>query len=101
MGALNAVKQPCGLCGRETWSEVVVCKVCVAGHDAPSARGLTPADILDVGEVAELLGVSASSVRVALSAPENHPGLAARLPDPLRRVGNAWVWARADLETEL
>jgi hypothetical protein len=55
-------------------------------------------DLMDGAEVAEAFGVKASSVNVALSSPHNYPSLAAQLPAPLRRVGNAWVWLRSDVE---
>jgi len=59
---------------------------------------ITAHDIMDADEVAEAFGVKASSLYVAMSNPDTFPSLAARLPDPLRRVGRSWVWARADVE---
>lgn len=59
---------------------------------------ITDHDLMDTNEVADALGVKPSSLLVALSSPAVHPTLAARLPDPLRKVGNAWVWLRYDVE---
>ena len=55
-------------------------------------------DLMDTAEVAEHLGVSMSSIQVALAAPHRHPALAARLPAPFRKVGRSWVWRRTDIE---
>ena len=59
---------------------------------------ITAHDIMDVDEVAKAFGVKPSSLYVAMSNPATFPSLAARLPDPLRRVGRSWVWARTDVE---
>lgn len=68
-------------------------------------RPIEPDDIMDAAEVATHLGVSASALRVAISAPHRFPGLARRLPAPLRRVtstpgaaNGAPIWRRADIE---
>lgn len=59
---------------------------------------MKPTDIMDTAEVAEHLGVSMSSLRVAMTTPDKHPSLAKRLPAPLRKVGASWVWVRKDVE---
>jgi len=59
---------------------------------------MKPSDLMDAAEVAEHLGVSMSSLRVAMTSPDKFPGLAKRLPPPLRQVGGRWVWARKDVE---
>jgi predicted trehalose synthase len=55
-------------------------------------------DIMDTAEVAAALGVAVASVQVALSRPAVNPALARRLPPPLRKVGNVWVWTRESVE---
>lgn len=62
---------------------------------------ITGHDLMDVDEVAKAFGVTRSSLHVALSNPEQYQSLAKRLPDPLRRVGRSWVWARVDIEAAL
>lgn len=59
---------------------------------------IDPTDIMDTAEVADHLGVSVSSITVALSSPETSPRVARLLPPPLRKVGRSWVWRRADIE---
>ena len=55
-------------------------------------------DLMDCSEVAEHLGVSMSSIQVALAAPDRFPTLAAKLPAPFRKIGRSWVWRRTDIE---
>lgn len=62
---------------------------------------ITGHDLMDTGEVADAFGVTKSSVQVAMSKPNVYPSLAARLPAPLRLVGNSWVWLRSDVEAAL
>jgi hypothetical protein len=62
---------------------------------------ITAFDLMDTTEVAEAFGVTTSSLRVALNNPDVYPTLAERLPDPLRRVGQSWVWLRAEVEAAL
>lgn len=67
---------------------------------------IAPTDVMDSAEVAEHLGVAASSIRVALTSPERHPSLARILPAPLRYIGGSStggrrgtpIWRRADIE---
>jgi predicted DNA-binding transcriptional regulator AlpA len=56
---------------------------------------------MDSAEVAAAFGVTPSSLSVAMSNPGIYPSLANRLPDPLRRIGRAWVWRRADIEAAI
>lgn len=65
---------------------------------ARTTTRITGHDLMDMHEVADAFGVSLSSVRVAMSSPATFPSLAARLPAPLRQIGNAWVWLRSDVE---
>jgi len=62
---------------------------------------VTAYDIMDTAEVAEAFGVTVSSVGVAMSFPKRYPGLAAKLPLPLRKVGSSWVWSRDAVEAAL
>ncbi len=54
--------------------------------------------LLDSAEVAEILGVSQSSINVAMSSPETSPKVARMLPAPIRKIGRSWVWRRSDVE---
>lgn len=65
------------------------------------SKRIAPDDLMDAEEVAEAFGVTRSSLSVAMSKPDTFPTLAARLPDPLRRVGNSWVWLRVDVSQAL
>lgn len=56
-------------------------------------------DLMDTVEVAERLGVSTSSILVALAKPDVFPSLAERLPAPFRKIGRSWVWRRSDIES--
>jgi hypothetical protein len=67
----------------------------------PSKTRITGHDLMDSAEVAEAFGVTPSSVQVALSSPHVFPSLAKRLPEPIRKIGNRWVWVRADVEAAL
>ena len=66
-------------------------------------KPITAHDLMDATEVAEAFGVERSSIQVAMSAagPRVTPSLTRRLPAPLRKVGKAWVWSRADVEAAL
>jgi len=68
---------------------------------AIAQRTITAHDLMDTTEVAKAFGVTTSSLRVALNNPDVFPALAARLPDPLRRVGQSWVWLRSEVEAAL
>lgn len=58
---------------------------------------VTASDLLDQDEVAALLGVATSSLRAMRSQPERHRKIDG-LPAPLRHVGTAPVWLRAEVE---
>lgn len=62
---------------------------------------ITGYDLMDTAEVAEAFGVKPSSLLVAMSQPGVFPALAGKVPEPLRKVGNSWVWLRADIEGAL
>ena len=62
---------------------------------------IQPDDLMDAQEVADAFDVTKSSLSVAMSRPDGYPALATRLPPPLRKVGNAWVWRRTDVEAAL
>lgn len=59
---------------------------------------ITGDDLMDTTEVADAFGVAVSSLLVAISNPTVFPTLAARLPEPLRKIGKSWVWLRVDVE---
>jgi len=59
---------------------------------------IQPDELMDAAEVAEALGVTLSTLRVALTRPNVAPTVALRLPEPLRKIGAAWVWRRVDVE---
>lgn len=63
-------------------------------------RVIQPRDLLDTEELAGLLGVSASTLRVMRSKPGAYRQLDG-LPQPLRRVSDRPVWARAAVEAWL
>ena len=54
--------------------------------------------LMDAAEVAEHLGISPSTLRVAISRPEVAGRIGRTLPPPLRKVGQYWVWRRSDIE---
>lgn len=62
---------------------------------------ITAHDLMDTNEVAAAFGVKPASLSVALSNPEIYESLARRLPPPLRKIGRAYVWSRADVEAAL
>ena len=61
---------------------------------------IQPRDLMDTAEVADAFGVAMSTINVAMNS-NGFPGLTARLPPPLRKIGRGWVWARADVEAAL
>ena len=59
---------------------------------------IQPHDLLDAGELAQLLGVTADSLRAMRAhGPDRYPRLRG-MPEPLRTVGGKPVWRRADIE---
>ncbi len=62
---------------------------------------IQPHDLMDAQEVAAAFDVTVSSLSVAMSKPDVYSGLADRLPAPIRKIGNAWVWRGADVEAAL
>lgn len=59
---------------------------------------INPDDLIDMGELADLLGVKVSTLRVMRSDPGRHRRVDG-LPDPIRLIGRSPVWTRADIET--
>ena len=55
-------------------------------------------DLMDSAEVAEAFEVTRSSLSVAMSNPDVFPGLAKRLPAPIRKISGSHVWRRSDVE---
>lgn len=62
------------------------------------SQPITRRDLMDVSEVAAVFGVAASTVTVAMTAPDVSPRMARVLPPPIGKIGKSWVWARADVE---
>lgn len=62
---------------------------------------ITAHDLMDSHEVAAAFGVKPSSLGVAMTQPAIYPTLANRLPSPLRKIGNSYVWLRSDIEAAL
>lgn len=56
-----------------------------------------PNQLLDAAEVAGLLGVQPSTLRAMRAQPQRHRRLDG-MPAPIRTVGNAPVWDRAEIE---
>lgn len=54
-------------------------------------------DLLDLAEVAEMMGLQPSSLRAMRAQPARHRRID-RMPDPIRTVGNAPVWDRHQIE---
>lgn len=59
--------------------------------------GPTGDQLMDGGEVAALLGITADSLRAMRARPDRHPGMAG-LPEPLRTVSGRPVWLREHVE---
>lgn len=59
-----------------------------------------PTELLDQAELAELLGVKPSTLRVMMAQPERHRRIDG-MPAPIRRVGASPVWDREAIEAWL
>lgn len=58
---------------------------------------VTRGDIMDLADIASLVGISPAAMRTVHRSPERYPGYS-WLPEPIGRIGTAPVWDRATVE---
>lgn len=60
------------------------------------SRRIAADDLLDTADLAALLGTSEARIRERMADPQR-----GWVPEPLRQIGQSWVWVRAEVVAEI